>query len=89
VKRLVVSAAARDDLRAIARYTERRWGAAQKQSYPARRQDRFLALRRNPAIGPRRDDLGPGYRSALCYTRQPNDAGEWLWRLGALLAADR
>jgi hypothetical protein len=24
--------------------------------------------------------LGPGYKSSLCYTRNSNESGEWLWR---------
>lgn len=61
--RLVVSRAARDDLKSIARYTLRTWGAAQKTKYLGAIQARFGLLRRRPKIGVPREDVSPGYRS--------------------------
>ena len=60
---LVVSAAARADLKAIARYTERTWSPAQAKTYLALLAERFVQLGRRPKLGRAREDLSPGYRS--------------------------
>ncbi|MGH6661932.1 MAG: type II toxin-antitoxin system RelE/ParE family toxin [Rhodospirillales bacterium] len=60
---LVVGDAARRDLKAIARYTERRWGAAQRRRYMDGIRDCLARLRRDPELGVPRDDVGPDYRS--------------------------
>jgi toxin ParE1/3/4 len=61
--RLVVSPDARADLKGIARYTEKEWGAARKTRYLAAIRERFTTLLRHPQIGAPREDLAPGYRS--------------------------
>lgn len=63
MKRLVVSATARDDLRGVARYSEREWGKARKKQYVQAIRRRFDLLRQRPEIGVERCDLGAGYRS--------------------------
>lgn len=63
MKRLEIAKAAEADLAEISRYTEERWGIAQKRRYLAAIKDCFFRLRRNPALGASRDDIRPGYRS--------------------------
>lgn len=63
MKKLVIAAAARDDLRAIARQTEQEWGTAQQRRYLDAVKRRFVSLREHPALGGSRDELGRGYRS--------------------------
>jgi len=63
MKRLLVSDAARADLKSIARYSEREWGNARKKQYLAAIRARFSALRHRPEIGVVRRDIGAGYRS--------------------------
>jgi toxin ParE1/3/4 len=53
---------AENDLRAIARYTEGKWGVAQRNRYLKQFDDAFHALGKNPAIGKECDDVMPGYR---------------------------
>ena len=60
---LVVSAAARADLRAIARYTERKWTPAQAKTYLGLLARGFAQLARRPKLGKTREDIAPGYRS--------------------------
>ena len=63
MKQLVIADAARDDLRAIARQTEREWGATQRRRYLDAIKQRLVGLRAHPALGGSRDELGQGYRS--------------------------
>jgi toxin ParE1/3/4 len=63
MKRLVVSAAARADLKAIARYSEREWGRARKKQYLSAIRGRFVRLLQHPETGVARQDLGAGYRN--------------------------
>ncbi len=65
MKRLVVSAAARADLKSIARYSEREWGKARKKQYLSAIRRRVTLLRHRPEIGTTRQDVGTGYRSVL------------------------
>lgn len=62
-KRLVVTAAARDDLRVIGRTTAETWGLDQRARYLARIRERFIQLRNTPGLGHARDDIRPSYRS--------------------------
>ncbi len=62
MKKLVVSAHAEEDLRAIARFTERQWGVERKTAYLERIRERLRDIRRNPAAGAPRDHIKPGYR---------------------------
>ena len=52
-----------EDLRSIGRYTLRRWGRAQRDAYLRGLDARFAWLAANPALGRRRDEIGPDYRS--------------------------
>jgi len=63
MRRLVVAAAARQDLRDIARFTEETWGLAQSRRYMSAIRERFIRIRDRPAIGAPRDDVRAGYRS--------------------------
>jgi toxin ParE1/3/4 len=60
---LVVAAGARKDLRAILRYTERRWGSGQRAVYRSRLDDAMQGLLVHPHRGQQRDDLSPGMHS--------------------------
>jgi toxin ParE1/3/4 len=61
--RLVVSRAARADLKGIGAYTAEKWGEAQKARYLSAIRERFGALRNNPALGRPRADISEAYRS--------------------------
>lgn len=63
MKRLVVTAAARADLREIARYSEGTWGIAQTRRYLDAIRTRLAGLRGRPHLGARRDELSAGLRS--------------------------
>lgn len=54
--------AARQDLAEIGRYTERRWGGAQRRAYLAQLDARMDLLVDHPQMGMARDDVRPGYR---------------------------
>ena len=60
--RLVVAHLARRDLQAIARYSEKEWGSAQRAQYMAAIREKFSLLLGRPAIGAPRNDIAPGYR---------------------------
>lgn len=60
---LVVSAAAMGDLKAIARYTERKWTASQAKAYLGLIAECFAQLARRPRLGKPREDVARGYRS--------------------------
>lgn len=66
MKQLAVAAAARDDLRNVARYTERKWGAAQARRYLDALRGRLALLRERPRLGRPREDLAQGLRSLPC-----------------------
>ena len=59
---LALSRGAHRDLKSIARYSEREWGAVRKAQYIAAIQERLATLLHRPAIGATREDLGSGYR---------------------------
>jgi toxin ParE1/3/4 len=61
--KLVVSDAARQDLRDITRYTEKNWGSVQRDKYLEAIKGRFLLIRERPTAGASRDEIRPGYRS--------------------------
>lgn len=66
MKKLAIAAAARDDLRNIARYTEREWGADQARRYLHALRSRLALLRERPRLGRPREELALGLRSLLC-----------------------
>jgi toxin ParE1/3/4 len=53
---------ARQDLAEIGRYTERRWGVAQRRAYLAQLDARMDLLVDHPQVGVAREDVRPGYR---------------------------
>lgn len=55
---------AREDLKSIARYTEREWGIDQRNIYLRQLAGRFKWLAKNPNLGKYRDDVKEGY---MCY----------------------
>ena len=57
MKRLVVSDAAHADLRSIAVYSEREWGAMRRKQYLAAIRERFGLLRHRPETGVMRQDV--------------------------------
>lgn len=57
-----VSPLAHKDLVAIARYTRRTWGTAQRNRYLNRLRSRFEVLAETPLIGTPRDDIAAGCR---------------------------
>jgi toxin ParE1/3/4 len=65
VRRLDIVQAARDDLRAIARFTDETWGRAQERRYLAALMAAMQQLRDSPGLGRPRDDLRPGLRSLI------------------------
>ena len=62
MKRLVVAAEAKADLRDIRRFSTSRWGQGQASEYINQIIARFSWLMVNPSLGSNRDDLGPGLR---------------------------
>ena len=63
--RLVISVAARLDLKSIARYTKTKRSASQTKAYLGMIAERFVQLRQRPKMGTAREDIAPGYRSLL------------------------
>jgi toxin ParE1/3/4 len=63
MKPLVVTDAAKQDLRDIAAYSRHQWGMAQERRYMQAFRDAFVRIRGNPASGAVRDDVRSGYRS--------------------------
>lgn len=60
---LIISRSARADLKAIARYSEREWGAARSKSHLAAFAERFALLTRRPKLGAPHDDTSRGHRA--------------------------
>ena len=56
--RLVISPAARSDLRDLLAYTERQWGKAQRRAYKQELYQAFDHLARFPALGQARPEYG-------------------------------
>jgi toxin ParE1/3/4 len=61
--RLVVTPAARFDLRQLLVYSTQQWGTAQRRAYRQRFTEAFAELVRFPEIGLARPDLGTDLRS--------------------------
>lgn len=57
-----ISAAARNDLKNIGRYTAREWGVKQRNDYLARFDEIFQKLAINPKIGRPCDEIRKDYR---------------------------
>lgn len=53
---------AKTDLRAIAVFTEERWGSDQRNTYIKQFDDAFHTLSASPLLGTGCDDILPGYR---------------------------
>lgn len=81
-----LTAAALDDLRDIARYTQNTWGKQKRSVYITALNSRFTWLSINPDAGIRRDEMGEGY---LCYPEGKHvifyrKQTEWIEVLGVL-----
>ncbi|MEX2009488.1 MAG: type II toxin-antitoxin system RelE/ParE family toxin [Dongiaceae bacterium] len=63
MRKLVIADRARADLKEIADYTGREWGAGQSGRYLWAIKDRLARLRDHPGLGSLRAEIGPGYRS--------------------------
>jgi toxin ParE1/3/4 len=66
VKRLVLAAAAKEDLASVASYTEREWGRDQKQRYMGALLRKMIQIRSRRGMGRGRAELGAGMRSISC-----------------------
>ena len=64
VRPIRLSPAAATDLRKIRQYTVEQWGLEQWLRYSDELDRRFEQLSKNPALGPVRDEIRPGLRSA-------------------------
>lgn len=60
--RFKIKTAARVDLKGIARFTEKTWGRAQRNSYLAELDQAFHRLADNSELGQSCDHIRPGYR---------------------------
>lgn len=60
--RFELTASARNDLKAIARYTQVRWGRIQRNAYLQEMDRVFRMLAENPAMGRACDAIRAGYR---------------------------
>lgn len=75
-----LSKAAQEDLKAIARFTQRRWGVRQRNKYLKDIDQLFHALAKNPKAGQACDEIREGYRKFPCvahvifYTEDGEDA---------------
>lgn len=52
-----------NDLESIGRYTQKRWGRAQREVYLRDLDSRFAVLAEQPLLGRLRHDIAPDYRS--------------------------
>jgi toxin ParE1/3/4 len=62
MSRFILTGKARDDLRAIALFTEERWGVAQRNLYIKQFDDTFRFLAATPQAGNPCDYIREGYR---------------------------
>lgn len=63
IKKVRITARTRDDLKNIGRYTELRWGKAQRNHHLKNIEARFQWLAENPLLGKHRTDIGERYYS--------------------------
>lgn len=69
---------AQADLRAIARFTQSRWGVRQRNAYLKEVDQVFRALAKNPLMGRNCDEIREGYRKLphgthVIYYKQPSE----------------
>jgi len=62
-RKVRVTPRARDDLKNIARYTEKTWGKDQRNRYLKSLEKRFFLLAENPLLGKHRTEVCDGYYS--------------------------
>ncbi len=63
MRRLVITHAARRDLKEIAEHTESTWGSAQKRAYLSQIRQKLQSLRESPGLGTSRPEVRDGCRS--------------------------
>ena len=63
MSRYVLTPLAGEDLREIARYTKKKWGALQAERYAEELELALLQLSLAPEVGKKRDAIGLGVRS--------------------------
>ena len=61
--------AAKNDLRGIARFTEKRWGRAQRRNYLKGLDDAFRMLADTPKLGNACDQIEPGLRKLKWFNK--------------------
>ena len=61
-----LSQSAKDDLIAIARYGDEKFGIARSNRYRDRLKQRFSVLAEQPQLYPAVDHIQPGYRRSVC-----------------------
>ena len=62
MKGFELSSLARDDLKKIARFTEKRWGRHRRFLYIKQFDEVFHALAKHPTMGKKCDEIKKGYR---------------------------
>jgi len=62
MKLFAITRKAQADLRAIATFTEERWGIEQRNAYIKQFDDTFHMLAASPSLGKNCSDIMPGYR---------------------------
>ncbi|KUJ00062.1 type II toxin-antitoxin system RelE/ParE family toxin [Vibrio sp. MEBiC08052] len=62
MKPFTLTAQAKEDLKAIALFTQHHWGKAQRNLYLKQFDDSFWLLADNPSLGKPCDDIRSGYR---------------------------
>ena len=84
--RFDLTRSAQSDLKAIARFTQERWGVRQRNAYLKEMDRVFRSLARNPSIGRACDENREGYRKLphgahVIYYRQASDTGLLIVRI--------
>ena len=55
-----------EDLRSIARYTQKAWGREQRNKYLSKLDESFQMLAQEPHLGRACDEIRQGYRQTSC-----------------------
>ena len=79
MRRFELTKSAHADLKAIARFTQSRWGVRQRNSYLKEVDKVFRSLAKNPLMGRACDEIREGYRkfphgAHVIYYTQPNES---------------
>lgn len=79
MKRFDLTKSAQSDLKAIARFTQSRWGVRQRNAYLKEIDQVFHSLAKNPLLGRACDEIREGYRKLshgahVIYYKQAGEA---------------